>query len=249
MLQKIVCVGGHVGGGRDDLVAEDPSCLIVPAPMPAEHRAVEAMRTQAAVPLGTRLRIALLSSGLETMLSYLLGAISSGLNAEVVGVVADRDCSSYRHAVRNGIPAHIIRRNDRHDVEAFSERVFSLVGDMKTDVVVSEFLPRLRIPQAFRRRVVGVHPSLLPSFGGKGYFGIHILRATLERGVKVTGCTVFFLDDGLDTGPIVSQRAVDVLRDDTVSTLGARLSDLSLVALVDVLRAIVSGDVVLGTDS
>jgi phosphoribosylglycinamide formyltransferase-1 len=110
-------------------------------------------------------------------------------------------------------------------------------------VVLAGYLRRLPSPvvAAYRHRIVNIHPSLLPCFGGKGMYGEHVHRAVLGYGVKVSGCTVHLVDEEYDTGPIISQRAIPVADDDTPATLAARILPHEHAALVEALGWMAEG--------
>ncbi|TSC64613.1 MAG: phosphoribosylglycinamide formyltransferase 1, partial [Parcubacteria group bacterium Gr01-1014_106] len=105
-------------------------------------------------------------------------------------------------------------------------------------VVLAGFMHMLRVPEDFLHKIVNIHPALLPAFGGKGMYGIHVHEAVLEYGAKVTGCTVHFVDEQYDTGPIILQKAVTVREDDTAETLQTRVQEAEREALPEALRYI-----------
>src|SRR6185295_2599206 len=114
----------------------------------------------------------------------------------------------------------------------------------KVDLIVhAGFMCMLRIPKEFENRVINVHPALLPAFGGKGYYGHHVHEAVLEHGCKIAGCTVHFVDQEYDRGPIIDQKAVPVLPDDTAETLGARVQEAEREIYPKVIEALVEGRV------
>ena len=155
-------------------------------------------------------RLAVLVSGGGTTLQNLLDCVAAGtLSAQVVGVVSSRpDAYALERARRAGVPTRVVGPTPRAD---FSARVFDAVREWNVDyVAMAGWLQLLAIPADFRLRVLNVHPSLLPAFGGKGMYGRHVHEAALAAGVTVSGCTVHFVDDTYDTGPIVEQRAVDI---------------------------------------
>jgi folate-dependent phosphoribosylglycinamide formyltransferase PurN len=109
-------------------------------------------------------------------------------------------------------------------VEAWSDEIFAACRAARADLVVmAGFLHLVRIPADFAGRVVNIHPSLLPAFGGQGFHGMHVHRAVIERGCTVSGCTVHLVDDEYDHGRILLQKAVPVLPDDTPESLAARV--------------------------
>ncbi len=138
-----------------------------------------------------------------------------------------------------GIETLIIRRNDYPDPNGYSAAMFAPLGKRKIEyVVMAGFLQHVLIPKAFENRVLNIHPSLLPAFGGQGMYGSRVHAAAIERGVKITGCTVHYVDNEYDHGPIVHQRACPVLADDTPDTLAARVFEQECLALPEAIRMI-----------
>ena len=122
------------------------------------------------------------------------------------------------------LPAFVVERKTCPSREEFSDRIFAHCREAGVDLVcLAGFLQLLHIPEDFVNRVLNIHPALIPAFCGKGYHGLAVHRAALEMGVKVSGCTVHFADNEYDRGPIVSQRVVPVLDDDTPESLAARV--------------------------
>ena len=169
-------------------------------------------------------RLAVLLSGSGRTLENLLDRIAAGsLAATVAVVVSSRpDVRGVDIARRAGIPVASLPREGRTTAE-WSEAIFAACRGASPDLVVmAGFLHLLAIPADFAGRVINIHPSLLPAFGGKGFHGEHVHRAVLERGCTVSGCTVHLVDDQYDHGRILLQATVPVLPDDTVSSLAAR---------------------------
>ena len=158
---------------------------------------------------------------------------SGSLDAEIGLVISNRpNAFALERAARLGIPSEVIDAEREMSPEAFSESVFQAA--LKADcslVVLAGFLRFLPIPPEWEGRVLNIHPSLLPAFGGKGYYGDKVHAAVLERGVKFTGCTVHYVDNVYDNGPILVQRVLDVLPEDDVHSLGARVFEEEKVAL------------------
>jgi len=170
-------------------------------------------------------RLAVLLSGSGRTLENLLDRIAAGsLAATVAVVVSSRpDVRGVDIARRAGIPVAVLPREGRTTAE-WSEAIFAACRGASPDLVVmAGFLHLLAIPADFAGRVINIHPSLLPAFGGKGFHGEHVHRAVLERGCTVSGCTVHLVDDQYDHGRILLQATVPVLPDDTVSSLAARV--------------------------
>jgi phosphoribosylglycinamide formyltransferase-1 len=179
------------------------------------------------------IRLAVCVSGGGTTLQNLVDRIADGrLRAEVVQVVASRPgIGAIARAERSGIPVAVEVRGKR-TVSEFSAGVFEPIRRQGADLVVlGGFLSLLEIPPDYRGRVINVHPSLIPAFSGRGFHGPTVHQAAIDTGVKVSGCTVHFADDTYDTGPIILQRPVPVLDDDTAETLAVRVFEAESEAL------------------
>ncbi len=184
------------------------------------------------------IRLAVCVSGGGTTFQNLQDRIADGrLRAKVVRVIASRPgIGAIGRAKAAGVPVTVVERGKR-PVEAFSDEVFGAVRDARADLVVlGGFLSLLRIPADYADRVVNVHPSLIPAFCGMGFHGESVHRAAIEAGVKISGCTVHFADQTYDTGPIIVQRPVPVLDDDTPRTLAARVFEAECEALPEAIR-------------
>jgi phosphoribosylglycinamide formyltransferase 1 len=172
------------------------------------------------------IRLGACVSGGGTTVQNFVDRIAAGrLQASVEVVVASRPgIKGIERAEKAGIPVVVVQRKAYADVEAFSEAVFGPMREHKVDLVtLAGFLSLVRIPDDFAGRVLNIHPALVPAFCGKGYYGHHVHEAVLEFGAKVSGCTVHFADNVYDHGPIIVQRAVPVLDDDTADTLAERV--------------------------
>jgi formyltetrahydrofolate-dependent phosphoribosylglycinamide formyltransferase len=170
--------------------------------------------------------LAVLLSGGGTTLQNLLDRIADGrLDARIAAVVSSRaDALGLLRAQNAGLPTTVVERRACRDRTDFSCRIFEFCRLHKADLVcMAGFLQLLEIPADFTNRVMNIHPALIPSFCGKGFHGMAVHRAVLEAGVKISGCTVHFADNEYDHGPIISQRAVAVLDDDTLESLAARV--------------------------
>lgn len=173
-----------------------------------------------------RLRLAVLFSGNGSTLENLFEKSASGaMNADVVVAVSSRaDAFGLERAGKRNVPTVIVARKSFTSVDAFSDAIYAAIAPYKVDLIChAGFMSMLRIPKEFEHRVVNVHPSLLPSFGGKGFYGHHVHEAVLKHGCKIAGCTVHFVDNEYDNGPIIAQRAVSVLETDDADSLGARV--------------------------
>jgi phosphoribosylglycinamide formyltransferase 1 len=191
--------------------------------------------------------IAVLVSGGGTTLQNLIDRIADGtLRARIVQVVSSRPgARGVDRARAAGLPVEIVERRAFPSIEASSERTFDLCRSAGAKLVcLGGYLQLLRIPEDFRQKVINIHPALLPSFGGKGMYGHHVHEAVLQYGAKVSGCTVHFVDDQYDHGPIIAQRAVEVRDDDTADTLAARVFRAECETYPEVIRSLVEGKVV-----
>lgn len=172
------------------------------------------------------LALAVLLSGTGRTLENLLDAIDRGeLPARVRVVVGSKPgVRGLAVAEARGIPALAVERRRFPDDAAFSDAIYAAIAPYAPGLIVlSGFLRRLAIPSEWAGRIINIHPSLLPAFGGLGLYGRHVHEAALAYGVKVTGCTVHFADAEYDHGPIVLQQPVPVLDGDTPDTLAARV--------------------------
>jgi phosphoribosylglycinamide formyltransferase-1 len=189
------------------------------------------------------IRLAVCVSGEGTTLQNLIDQIRARrLKAEVVQVVASRPrIGAIARAEAAGIPLALANYNARTRTE-FSTSVFEPIRHSKADLVIlAGFLALVKIPPDYKSRVLNIHPALVPSFCGKGYYGSKVHEAVLETGVKVSGCTVHFADDSYDTGPIIAQRAVPVLEGDTLDTLAARVFNEECKALPEAITLYAQG--------
>ena len=189
------------------------------------------------------IRLAVLVSGGGTTLSNLLGRIADGrLDASVELVVSsDPNAGALEKARRAGVRAEVVSAQGT-DIASFSGAIFDHCRHASADLVVlGGFLKRVRIPADFRGRVLNIHPALIPAFCGAGFYGRRVHEAVLARGVKLSGCTVHFADDEYDHGPIILQRAVPVLEDDTPESLADRVFRAECDALPEAIRLIAKG--------
>jgi len=190
---------------------------------------------------GGRARLVVLVSGTGTNLQALLDASAEpSFGAQVVAVGADRaGIEGLARAERAGIPTFIRRLADYPDRAGWDQALTDAVTGYRPDLVVSAGFMKLAGPAflaAFGGRFINTHPALLPAFPG-----MHGVRDALDYGVKVTGCTVFMVDAGTDTGPVIAQAAVPVRDDDDVALLHERVKVAERALLVDTVRAMARG--------
>ena len=185
------------------------------------------------------IRLAVLISGGGTTLQNLIDRIGDGrLQAKIVLVISNRgDAPGLLRAEKVNLPTAVIDRKNYDSREAFSQRIFGLCREAKADLVcLAGFLQFIQIPDDFQDRVMNVHPALIPAFCGKGFYGHRVHEAALAYGVKISGCTVHFADNVYDHGPIILQRSVPVLDDDTPDTLAARIFQQECEAYPEAIR-------------
>ena len=177
------------------------------------------------------LRVVVMVSGGGTNLQAVIDSIKDGTitNTQIVGVISNnRSAYALERAAENGIPSLCVSPKDFETRDTFNEKLLEAVDGYEPDLVVlAGFL--VVIPPAmirkYENRMINIHPSLIPSFCGKGYYGLKVHEAALARGVKVVGATVHFVDEGTDTGPIILQKAVEVEQGDTPETLQRRVME------------------------
>lgn len=177
------------------------------------------------------LKLAVLVSGGGTNLQAILDAMDSGAitNAGVSVVISNnKNAYALERAKNHGVEALCISPKDYADRAAFNKAFLEQLDSYQVDLVVLAgflvVLPEQMIAQ-YRNRIINIHPSLIPSFCGKGFYGLKVHESALARGVKVTGATVHFVDEGTDTGPIILQKAVEVQQGDTPEKLQRRVME------------------------
>lgn len=177
------------------------------------------------------LKVCVCVSGGGTNLQAIIDAAEAGTitNAEIVRVISNnKGVFALERAKKHGIDALAVSPKDYETRELFNEALLAAIDEAEPDLVVlAGFLVVIpaKMIQKYRNRIINIHPSLIPSFCGTGYYGLKVHEAALERGVKVTGATVHFVDEGTDTGPIILQKAVEVLPEDTPKSLQQRVME------------------------
>lgn len=177
------------------------------------------------------LKICVCVSGGGTNLQAIIDRIADGrlTNVEIVRVISNNpNAFALERAKKAGIDACCVSPKDYANRELFHEALLNAMNEVTPDLIVlAGFLvviPKQVITQ-YRNRIINIHPSLIPSFCGTGYYGLKVHEAALERGVKITGATVHFVDEGTDTGPIILQKAVEVKPGDTPKELQLRVME------------------------
>jgi phosphoribosylglycinamide formyltransferase-1 len=191
-------------------------------------------------------KICVLISGGGTTLRNLIDRIEAGsLGASIVKVVSNNsDAAGLDFATSANIDTAVVDHRDFDSVASFSDAMFAEIRTANPDLVVmGGFLRRVLIPDDFQNRVVNIHPSLIPAFCGKGMYGSHVHAAVIQYGCKISGCTVHFVDDHYDHGPIIAQATVDVLPEDSPQDLAARVFDEECELLPEVINQLAAGRV------
>ena len=177
------------------------------------------------------LKVVVLVSGGGTNLQAILDAVDSGAitNTEIVGVISNnKNAYALQRAEEKGIPNVCVSPKAFASRAEFNQALLDTVDQFQADLLVlAGFLvviPEMMI-EAYRNRIINIHPSLIPAFCGTGYYGLKVHEAALEKGVKVVGATVHFVDEGTDTGPIILQKAVEVEPGDTPEVLQRRVME------------------------
>ena len=190
------------------------------------------------------LPVAVLISGGGTTLKNLLTKIDAGeLPVEIKVVVASNSkAKGLSYAREAGITTLVVRERDFETTAAFGEAIFAALRERGVELVVmGGFLKFVPIPADFENRVVNIHPGLIPAFCGQGYYGLRVHQAVLDYGAKVSGCTVHFVDNQYDHGPIILQRVVAVRDDDTAETLQQRVFEQECEAYPEAIRLYAEG--------
>jgi formyltetrahydrofolate-dependent phosphoribosylglycinamide formyltransferase len=185
------------------------------------------------------IRLAVLLSKSGTTLQNLIDRIADGrLHAQVVAVISNNASAfGLERARKASIPTFLVDRKEAGSVREFSCRIFGHCRQAKAELVcLAGFLQLLEVPGDFEGRVMNIHPALIPAFCGKGYYGHHVHEAVIASGAKVSGCTVHFVDNQYDHGPIILQRTTPVLDDDTPDSLAARVFELECEAYPEAIR-------------
>ena len=187
----------------------------------------------------------LISGGGTTLRNFLQKKSAGELDIDFKLVISSNPKSGgLAYADEAQIPTKVVCRKARQSPDQFSDQIFTPCRNAGVDyVLMGGFLKHVLIPPDFTNRVVNIHPALIPAFSGKGFFGHHVHHAVLAYGVKVSGCTVHFVDNEYDHGPILLQRVVPVEENDTPESLAKRVFDAECEAYPEALRLLASGEV------
>ena len=191
------------------------------------------------------IKLGVLLSGGGTTLQNILDRIEAGSLDASVAVVGGsrRDAFGLERARRAGVDTFVCATKDhRGDFKVQSDAINRELASREVDLVVlAGFMCYYHVPDALRHRVMNIHPALIPAFCGKGFYGHHVHEAVLAAGVKVTGCTVHFVDEHYDHGPIIIQRICPVLDNDTPEVLAARVFEQECIAYPTAIQLFAEG--------
>ncbi len=177
------------------------------------------------------LKLTVLVSGGGTNLQAIIDAILDGQiqNAGIVRVISSKDnVKALERADKAGIETRVVSKKAFDTLEDFNRALIDAIDEPGTDLIVlAGFLTVLppELVRKYENRIINIHPSLIPSFCGVGFYGLKVHEEALKRGVRITGATVHFVDEGCDSGPIILQKAVNVLEDDTPEVLQKRVME------------------------
>jgi phosphoribosylglycinamide formyltransferase-1 len=186
--------------------------------------------------------LGVLISGHGTNLQAIIDAVNSGeINCKIKVVISNRkDAYGLERAKINKIPAFYVSSKDKTD-EEFDNIILNILEEHKVELVVLAGYLRILTPKFIKKyeyRIINIHPALLPAFGGKGYYGERVHDAVLNSGCKVSGCTVHFVTDEIDGGPIIAQTAVKVLDTDSPQDLAERILPYEHKTLIEAIKKI-----------
>jgi len=190
------------------------------------------------------LNLAILISGSGTTLQNIIDKINDKtLNANIQVVISSApDTYGIKRAEQNSIPVAVVERKGYNDSDIFSNTIINEIEKYPVDLIIlAGFLHLFKIPDKYTGKAMNIHPGLIPSFCGKGYYGHHVHEAVIRSGVKVSGCTVHFVDNEYDCGPIIIQRVVQVHEDDSPETLAQRVFKEECIAYPEAINLFAEG--------
>lgn len=196
------------------------------------------------MPASKTLNLAVLISGNGTTLQNLIDKIDDKtLNARIRIVISSSpDAYGIKRAEQNNIPVAIVQHKGYYNSEIFSNTIIKEIEKYPVDLItLAGFLHLFKIPDKYAGKAMNIHPGLIPAFCGKGYYGHHVHKAVIESGVKVSGCTVHFVDNEYDCGPIIIQRVVRVHEYDSPETLAQRVFKEECIAYTEAINLFAEG--------
>ncbi len=189
------------------------------------------------------IRVGVLLSGGGRTLMNILDEIEAGrLNATIATVIGSRECKGLERSTQRGLDAHLVPYKAMPDVQTYSDAITKLLDAAHVDLVIlAGFLSPYLVPAHYANRVMNIHPALLPKFGGKGMYGHHVHEAVIAAGETESGCTVHFVTNDYDEGPIILQRRVPVEPGDTPDDLADRVFEQECIAYPQAIQQFAEG--------
>ncbi len=191
------------------------------------------------------LNLAILISGSGTTLQNLIDKIDNKILNVKIRIVICSSPNAYgiERAKQNNIPVAVVQHKDFNGTEDFSSTIINEIEKHPVDLIIlAGFLYLFKIPEKYTGKVMNIHPGLIPAFCGKGYYGHHVHEAVIESGVKISGCTVHFVDNEYDRGPIIIQRVVHVNTNDSADTLAQKVFKEECIAYPEAINLFAEGN-------
>lgn len=192
--------------------------------------------------------IVVFASGTGTNFQAIINALDHGTitDAQITGLIASKSgIEAIERAKNHDIPVYVIRKDRFRDEEEFTAKLLQTLDELEADLLVlAGYLEKIPVPviNKYQRKIINIHPSLLPHYGGKGYYGAKVHKAVLKNGDSTTGCTVHFVTKEYDEGPIIEQRSVEVRDNDTPESLAKRVSQEEHELLPAVIQQLIHND-------
>ncbi len=191
------------------------------------------------------LKIGILASGNGTNLQAIIDKSRNGqIPVRVAVVISDRNAFALRRARAHNIPAYIVKPGEYDSQREYEQQMVDILKKHGSELVVLSGFMKILSPHfidSFKGRIINIHPSLIPAFCGKGFYGMKVHEAVIDYGVKITGATVHFVDENVDSGPIIIQKAVAVEDSDTPETIAQKVHEIEHEILPEALKLFAQG--------
>lgn len=190
-------------------------------------------------------KLIVLVSGNGTNLQAIIDAIEYGrIDASISAVIADRECFALERAEKHKIRTFLLKRTPENKEHYFHD-LMKLMEDENPDLIVHAGFMKILPPfivEKFPMKMINIHPALLPCFGGKGFYGMHVHEAVINSGARISGCSVHFVTEDVDGGPIIIQKTIEIADDDTPESLAEKIHVLEHKAVVEAVEKILTGN-------
>ncbi|WP_198407760.1 phosphoribosylglycinamide formyltransferase [Thermotoga profunda] len=192
------------------------------------------------------LKVGILASGNGTNLQTIIDkSEKKELPVRVVVVISDKpDAYALQRASKHSIPTFVVKPRDFADKVSYEQKMIDILKSHDVELVVLAGFMKILSPHfigAFRNRIINIHPSLIPAFCGKDFYGMKVHQAVIDSGVKITGATVHFVDENVDAGPIIIQKAIEVKDNDTAETVALKVHQIEHQILPEAIRLFAEG--------